>query len=276
MSSLLSGVPLHEGVRVLAEHPCGLVALDKPEGVLAHPNRSEDNPRSLLNANYSLEEEAYHVRDGVGGIRRLGLVNRLDGPTSGVILIATNPAAADAARREFARAAVTKRYLAVCAGRGAIAGQRGTWNDLLAKRGGGEEGVRAEPVRPGTVPRGPVSRALTFFRVGAVAPDKLGLASFHLEPKTGRTHQLRVQCALRGFPILGDRTYGDFEANRSLGVERGFRRLFLHAESIELTVELGGSRVRFAANAPVPPDFHAVMGKPGGEPGDRGLGRVRL
>lgn len=276
MSPALDGVPFHEGVRVLAEHPCGLVALDKPEGVLAHPNRSEDNPRSLITANYSLDEEAYHVRDGAGGVRRLWLVNRLDGPTSGVILLATNLAAADAARREFARAAVAKRYLAVCAGRGAIAGQRGTWNDLLAKRGGGEEGVRSEPVRPGAVPRGPVSRALTLFRVGAAAPGGLGLASFHLEPKTGRTHQLRVQCALRGFPILGDRTYGDFEANRILGSERGFRRLFLHAESVELSVDLGGARVRFAAKAPVPPDFTAVMGKPGGEPGGRGLGRVRL
>jgi len=276
MSSILAGVPLHEGVRVLAEHPCGLVALDKPEGVLAHPNRSEDNARSLLTANYSLEEEAYHVRDGAGGVRRVWLANRLDGPTSGVILLATNLAAADAARREFARAAVTKRYVAVCAGRGAVTGQRGTWNDLLAKRGGGEEGVRSEPVRPGSVPRGPAVRALTLFKVGSVAPGGLGLATFHLEPKTGRTHQLRVQCALRGFPILGDRTYGDFELNRALGAERGFRRLFLHAESLEMAVDLGGAKVRFVAHAPVPPAFSEVMGGASGGPGDRGLGRVRL
>lgn len=276
MSSLLDAVPLHDGVRVLAEHPCGLAALDKPEGVLAHPNRSEDNPRSLLTANYSLEEEAYHVRDGAGGVRRVWLVNRLDGPTSGVILVATNSAAADAARREFARAAVTKRYVALCAGRGAQPGRRGEWNDLLSKRGGGEEGVRAEPVRPGSVPRGPVVRALTLFRVGAVAPGGLGLATFHLEPKTGRTHQLRVQCAFRGFPILGDRTYGDFEANRVLGTDRGFRRLFLHAESLEMAVDIGGSKVRFAAHAPVPPEFAQAMGKAPEGPGDRGLGRVRL
>lgn len=275
MSSILDGVPLHDGVRVLAEHPCGLVAVDKPEGVLAHPNRSEDNVRSLVTANYSLDEEAYHVRDGAGGVRRVWLANRLDGPTSGVILLATNAAAADAARREFARAAVTKRYLAICAGKGAMVGQRGSWNDLLAKRGG-EEGVRSEPVEPGTVPRGPVARALTLFKVAALAPGGLGLAAFHLEPKTGRTHQLRVQCAMRGFPILGDRTYGDFEANRVLGADRGFRRLFLHAESLEMALDLGGAKVRFAAHAPAPAAFSEVMGKVSGGPGDRGLGRVRL
>lgn len=276
MSSLLDGVPLRAGVRVLAEHACGLVAVDKPEGVLAHPNRSEDNPRSLVTANYSLEEEAYHVRDGAGGIRRLWLVNRLDGPTSGVLLLATNLPAADAARREFARAAVTKRYVAVCAGRGAVTGRRGEWNDLLAKRGGGEEGVRSEPVRPGEAPRGPVVRALTLFRVGALAAGGLGLATFHLEPRTGRTHQLRVQCAARGFPILGDRTYGDFEANRALGAERGFRRLFLHAESLELSADIGGARVRLVAHAPVPPAFVEVLGKAPEGPAGRGLGRVRL
>lgn len=274
MSGLLEGVPLNEGVRILSEHPCGLAALDKPEGLLAHPNRSEDNARALITANYSLEDEAYHVRDGAGGIRRVWLINRLDGPTSGVILVATRPDAADAARREFARGAVTKRYLALCVGRGLHAGQRGTWNDLLAKRGGGEEGVRSEPVRPGRPPRGPAVRALTAFRVGVVG--KSGLASVQLEPRTGRTHQLRVQCALRGHPILGDRTYGDFEANRALGASRGHRRLFLHAESLELAADIGGERVRLAAHAPVPPEFAAALGEPPAGRDDLGLGRVRL
>ncbi len=273
MSSGLEGIPLRAGVRVLAEHPCGLAALDKPEDVLSHPNASEDNARSVITANYSLEEEAYHVRDGKGGIRKVWLINRLDGPTSGALLLATNEAAAVAARKAFATRAVAKEYLALCVGRDRLPVLRGTWDDLLATRRGGPEGARTVPVLPGQPPRGPASQAITHVRVGRKAAGAIDLVELHLEPKTGRTHQLRVQCALRGHPILGDRTYGDFEANRELGAERGFRRLFLHAEFLELSPVIAGERIRFSVRSPAPPEFLAALG---GSSGPKGLGRVRV
>ena len=273
MSAVDRSLPLHAGVRVLAEHPCGLLAVDKPEGVLSHPNASQDNDRAVLAANYSLEEEAYHVRDGKGGIRRVWLVNRLDGPTSGVLLLATTEAAALAARQQFACRAVAKSYLAVCVGRDRLPVLRGTWNDLLVTRSG-DEGLRSEAVLPGRPPGGPANQALTHVRVGTKAGGSLDLVTLHLEPKTGRTHQLRVQCALRGHPILGDRTYGDFVANRRLGADRGFRRLFLHAESLELAPVVGGEKVRFSARSPAPAEFAAVLG--GESSPAKGLGRVRL
>jgi len=275
MSSLLEGIPLRAGVRVLAEHPSGLVALDKPDDVLSHPNGSEDNARSVITANYSLEEEAYHARDGKGGIRRVWLINRLDGPTSGVLLLATTEAAATAARKAFATRGVAKGYLAVCVGRDRLPVLRGTWDDLLVTRRGGPEGARTEPVLPGRPPGGPASQALTHVRVGRKAAGTLDLVELHLEPKTGRTHQLRVQCAMRGHPILGDRTYGDFEANRELGAERGFRRLFLHAESLELAPVIAGERIRFSVRSPAPPEFAAALGDPGSA-GAKGLGMVRV
>lgn len=273
MSSALEGIPLHAGVRVLAEHPSGLLALDKPADVLSHPNGSEDNARSVITANYSLEEEAYHVRDGKGGIRKVWLINRLDGPTSGALLLATSEPAAIAARKAFATRAVAKEYLALCVGRDRLPVLRGTWDDLLVTRRGGPEGARTVPVPPGQPPRGPASQALTHVRVGRKASGDLDLVELHLEPKTGRTHQLRVQCALRGHPILGDRTYGDFEANRELGAERGFRRLFLHAESLELSPVIAGERIRFSVRSPAPPEFLAALGGPSGP---KGLGRVRV
>lgn len=61
------------------------------------------------------------------------------------------------------------------------------------------------------------------------------MALLELRPGTGRTHQLRIQCANRGLPIVGDRTYGDFTKNRNSKVES----LFLHAESIELAQGAG-------------------------------------
>lgn len=276
MSGAFDNVPLHAGVKVLKTDACGLVALDKPEGVMAHPNGSEDNARSLINANYSLSEEAFHVRDGAGGIRRIWLVNRLDGPTSGVILVATTEAAAEHAKRAFAQGKVHKHYVALCLGR-SFPTLRGTWKDALAKQGGGPEGVRSIIVRPGVRAQGPVSAALTHFRVGQKAAGNLDLVMLHLEPRTGRTHQLRVQCAAHGHPILGDRTYGDYESNKSLGADRGHKRLFLHAESVELTVPSGDKAVTFLATAPVPKEFAAALGGPAGPAaGDKGLGRVRI
>ena len=61
------------------------------------------------------------------------------------------------------------------------------------------------------------------------------MALLELQPKTGRTHQLRIQCANRGLPIVGDRTYGDFSKNRLLQD----MDLLLHSESIELSFKDG-------------------------------------
>ena len=61
------------------------------------------------------------------------------------------------------------------------------------------------------------------------------MALLELQPKTGRTHQLRIQCANRGLPIVGDRTYGDFQRNKALKGEA----LFLHSESVECPVSKG-------------------------------------
>ena len=58
-----------------------------------------------------------------------------------------------------------------------------------------------------------------------------------MEPLTGRTHQLRVQCALRGIPIIGDKSYGDFSFNRKLSRASKTDRLCLHAAEIEFELK---------------------------------------
>ena len=68
------------------------------------------------------------------------------------------------------------------------------------------------------------------------------LSLIELQPLTGRTHQLRVQCAARGFPILGDKTYGDFGWNKRLKAER----LYLHAGKVSF--DLG--KITFEAECP--------------------------
>jgi len=255
----LSWIPLGRGVRLLAEHPAGLLAVEKPEGILAHPNPGEAGERetTLIQGNYSMEEEAFHVRDGAGGIRRVYLLNRLDSPTSGVLLLSLDAALAAAVKELFAQSKVSKKYVAVVKGRG-LRQPRGTWQDQLVKSKGPGGGVRS-----GTSVGGG-SAAVTLYQWERAAVEPLPLSLLRLEPRTGRTHQLRVQTAEHGHPILGDRTYGDFEFNKAVGSARGFKRLFLHAVSTQLSLDWQGKRLEFAATSPIPKEFIEALGGEGG------------
>ncbi|MFM9001034.1 MAG: RluA family pseudouridine synthase [Opitutia bacterium] len=260
-------IPFAEGVKVVAEHPCGLLAVDKPHGLLAHPNPEDEGPRDnvLIPGNYSFEEEAFHVRDGQGGVRRVHLLNRLDSPTSGVLLLALDPALAAEVRRMFARSAVSKRYFALVRGRG-LRQPHGTWQDVLMQTKGPGGGVRSSASSGAGAP------AVTLYQWERAALRGLPISLLRLEPRTGRTHQLRVQTSMHGHPILGDRTYGDFEFNKAMGTARGFRRLFLHAASTELSFDWAGKRVNFSAASPMPEEFAQALGGAEDGPG-RGAGK---
>lgn len=254
----LAWIPFGRGVRILVEHPSGLLAVSKPDGILAHPNPGEASEKGavLIDGNYSHEEEAFHVRDGVGGIRRVYLLNRLDSPTSGVLLLCLDGALAEAVRDLFAKAKVSKKYVAIVKGRG-LRQARGTWQDQLVKTKGPGGSVRS-----GTSTGGGAS-AVTLYQWERAAAEPLPLSLLKLEPRTGRTHQLRVQTAEHGHPILGDRTYGDFEFNKIQGTARGFKRLFLHAFSTEFSLDWQGQRLEFSATAPIPKEFAEALGGQG-------------
>jgi tRNA pseudouridine65 synthase len=233
-------VPLGRGVRLLERDPNGLAALEKPAGVLSHPNRAGEEPRSLVNAPYTLEGEFYEWEGG-----RLWLLNRLDSATSGVILAATSAGLAVTIRRHFRERRVDKAYMALVFGAPGKAPDQ--WRDRLAveKRGGtirtGQGGIPAEC-------------RMSMARSGN------GLSLLRLEPLTGRSHQLRVQCARRGLPIVGDQTYGDFRKNREFAKKAGTKRLFLHSLETKFDYSWEGRTVHFEARAPLPAEFEAVMG----------------
>jgi 23S rRNA-/tRNA-specific pseudouridylate synthase len=70
---------------------------------------------------------------------------------------------------------------------------------------------------------------------------------------------LRVQCALRHLPIVGDATYGDFPRNREFAKGTGLKRLFLHSLETSFDYEFGGRPHHFAARAPLPEEFETVL-----------------
>ena len=169
------------------------------------------------------------------------LVHRLDKGTSGVLLLARTAAAAAALAEAFRSRAVRKTYWAVVAGVPEPA--TGRLSAPLAK-GLGRERVMADADDG--------KEAVTDYRV----MDQAGrqAAWLGLEPRTGRTHQLRAHCALLGTPILGDGKYGGAAAFLPGGEIA--RRLHLHARALVLPALKGESR---CFTAPLPSHMAATF-----------------
>lgn len=152
-------------------------------------------------------------------------------------------------RAQFKRKQVRKVYQALVFGVPRPPVQ--LWKDLISveKRGGQ---IRSS-ARGGHVP---AESQMSLVRAGRAAS---GVSLVRLEPRTGRSHQLRVQCAKRGLPIVGDQTYGDFARNREFARAAGTRRMFLHSLETQFGYEWAGSRHAFSARAPLPAEFEQAL-----------------
>ncbi len=241
-----STLPLGPGVEVLTRDANGLAALAKPAGVRSHPNDDHVDKHALLHAAYRMDGEFYEwTPPGAALPSRLWLLNRLDSATSGVILVAADGALAAAIKELFQRKRVRKIYQALVFGVPPRLVE--LWRDRLrVEKAGGQ--VRA--TAGGGVP---AETQATVLRANPRADPPLAL--LRLEPRTGRSHQLRVQCAERRLPIVGDLTYGDFAANREYFRAGGARRLFLHSLETAFDYEWKGRTHHFSAKAPLPPEF---------------------
>jgi 23S rRNA pseudouridine1911/1915/1917 synthase len=127
----------------------------------------------------------------------LGIPHRLDRPVSGVVLFCRNTKAAQRVADQFQRHTVSKVYWAIV--EGAVSDDAGEWRDHLRKVA---DQARAEI---GTAETEGAKEAITHFRVLRRDADTTLL---ELTPNTGRMHQLRLQAAARGHPVLGDAMYG--------------------------------------------------------------------
>ena len=237
-------LPLGGEVRLLVQDANGLAAFDKPAGVLSHPNESQDEARSLLTCRYDKEGQCFQWTAGDGSVRRLWLLNRLDSATSGVILTAASEKLALVIREHFAKKQVRKAYNALVFGHPHTKAE--VWRDLLAVN---KKGGRVRTVTIGNIP------SETHFQVIRHTQRNFSTSLVRLEPRTGRSHQLRVQCAKRRLPIVGDQTYGDFALNREFAKAAKSKRLFLHSLETAFTYEFAGKKFAFKASAPLPAEF---------------------
>ncbi|HVY49092.1 MAG TPA: RNA pseudouridine synthase, partial [Minicystis sp.] len=187
-----------------------LVAIDKPYFLSTHAPEADrtDDARSRLGA-------FLEARDGSAPY--LGVHQRLDKGTSGVLCFTRRREANPSIARQFERREVRKVYLAAVEGR---LPARGTLRHRLAPGEGGAMRV---------VGKGGVE-AITRFEVVARGGRR---ALVRCTPETGRTHQIRVQLAAAGAPVAGDARYGGPAA----------ARLLLHAEELALAHPATGARI---------------------------------
>ena len=252
VSDFIKKIPFAKKAAEVAFDDCGLIAIDKGSGVMSHPNPNggKNSAPAVLRAKYNFKGEYFSWDDNETGEKmRLYLINRLDSPTSGILLAATTEELAKTLKKAFKEKSAKKTYYAICIGK--LFGKEGEWNDFLEVKKYGSY------VRGKTSPGG--VRAITRYFSEASDANGLMLTLLRLEPKTGRTHQLRIQCASHQMPILGDETYGNFAANRHLKAVAGAKRMYLHCAKTEVEFELGGKKISFAAESPLPQSFRDII-----------------
>ena len=243
-----------------------LVVINKPAGMVVHPAPGTPSG-TLVNA---LLHHCGNDLSGVGGMKRPGIVHRIDKDTSGLLVVAKTDAAHHGLAAQFEAHSVTRYYKALVYGVPDA-------NDPRLR------GVKGASFEPGNIlklttqlarhktdrqrqavlfqgGRHAVTRARTTERFGN--PEVLALMECWLE--TGRTHQIRVHMAHAGHGLVGDQTYGGRRkipakalSEAAVSAVNGFPRQALHAAVLGFEHPVTGKAVTFEAD--IPPDMSELL-----------------
>lgn len=186
-------------------------------------------------------KERYHKAGNV----YLGIPHRLDRPVSGAIVFARNTKAARRLAEQFQQRQVAKIYWAVV--EGVVEPAEGLWEDWLLKITEEARTERASPDTPGA------KHAILRYRRLRTAPE---CSLLEIRPETGRMHQIRMQTALRGWPVVGDVLYG---ARQSFGPRAELprdRAIALHARSLTFLHPIRFEPI--TVTAPLPETWQAL------------------
>ena len=214
-----------------------LLIVDKPAGLVVHPSPGHDTG-TLVHALLGREGGAEY--GGIAGVRRPGIVHRLDRDTSGLLMVAKTDRAQTSLMAQLKARRVKKTYQALVQG------------SVAAAVGRIEAPLGRDPknrTRMAVVPDGRPS--VTGYRV---RERFARWTLLELDLITGRTHQLRVHLEAIDHPIAGDPVYGTGTSRRG---PDGLGRLFLHAWRLELTSPSDGHLIR--AEAPLPAELETVL-----------------
>jgi 23S rRNA pseudouridine1911/1915/1917 synthase len=218
-----------------------IIVVNKPAGMVVHPAYGH-RTGTLVNAVLA------HCPDlaGAEGDLRPGVVHRLDKETSGLLIVAKSDSARRHLQRQFKRREVKKVYVALL--EGWLEPKRGVIEAPIGRDK--KQRKRMAVVKGGREARTEYRVVEYFGRVTGKVPRTYTLVE--AEPKTGRTHQVRVHFASIGHPLAGDPVYGFRKQHLS-----GLHRQFLHART--LGFHLPGSNQYIELTAEVPDDLRVVL-----------------
>jgi 23S rRNA pseudouridine1911/1915/1917 synthase len=229
-----------------------IIVIDKPAGLVVHPGAGNETG-TLVNA---LIAHCGESLSGIGGVKRPGIVHRLDKDTSGLLVVAKTDAAHHRLSQLFAdhgrSLSLTREYLALVWG--APDRQSGSVDAPL-----GRHAIQREKMA--VVPKARGREAITHWRLlekfGADRDDKPIASLIACELETGRTHQIRVHMAHIGHPLLGDSTYGAGFKTKASQLPEAARatlialdRQALHARALGFDHPVTGEELLFESDPP--------------------------
>ena len=223
-----------------------LIVLNKPVGLVVHPAPGSPD-QTLVNA---LLAHCGDDLSGIGGVKRPGIVHRLDKDTSGIMVVAKNDLAHHGLAQQFEVHSIDRAYVAL------------VWGCPVPLQGDISGNIGRSPTnrKKMAVVAGGGKRALTHYRVlkryfdGALSLVECRLA-------TGRTHQIRVHLTSQGHPLVGDGVYGGgAKASRTKSIPpeakaklADFPRQALHATLLGFIHPRSGKHLIFEQG--IPPDL---------------------
>ncbi|MGH1367228.1 MAG: RluA family pseudouridine synthase [Maritimibacter sp.] len=243
-----------------------LIVINKPTGMVVHPAPGTPNG-TLVNA------LLFHCGDdlsGVGGMKRPGIVHRIDKETTGLLVVAKSDAAHHGLAAQFEKHTVERHYMAVIhgvpdAGDPRLKSVRGSSFEAgnilkLQTQLARHKHDRQKQAVVWNGGRHAVTRARVVETFGK--PAVATLVDCWLE--TGRTHQIRVHMAHAGHGLIGDPTYGGRRklSDKAVGqvaaeAVRSFPRQALHAATLGFVHPVTGEELRF--EAPLPDDIETLL-----------------
>ena len=232
-----------------------LIVIDKPAGLVVHPGAGNETG-TLVNA---LIAQCGESLSGIGGVKRPGIVHRLDKDTSGLLVVAKNDAAHQGLSQQFAAhgrdGRLERAYQAIVWG--APERNRGTISASLARSNTNRQKMA---ISKSATAREAVTHYEVLERFGK--PPLASLVRCVLE--TGRTHQIRVHMTHIGHPLLGDRSYGQsFKASlnnlsdAAKEAVKSLNRQALHATTLGFEHPRTGKALSF--QSPVPRDMAELL-----------------
>ncbi len=220
-----------------------LLVVNKPAGMVVHPAPG-NNSGTLVNA---LMHHCGDSLSGIGGVKRPGIVHRIDKDTSGLLVVAKSDIAHQGLSEQFADHSLTRKYQAVVWG--LPAPSSGTVEGNLGRHP--VDRKRMAIVKP---PHG--KHAITHYKM--IKPLSFGTASLiECQLETGRTHQIRVHMTHIGHSLIGDPVYGKVSKSRKISLEPDaksfiakFNRQALHAKTIGFIHPATGREILLESSLP--------------------------